>query len=476
MTGTKATTHGAQTSAAEAKGLWANGAGAGADQVHRSEDGFTLLVGTFRSPAIYTLQFQPPAPTPSASFSSSSSSPSNSSAALTVSHKSPAAGGHSWLSLSPSHTHLYATVWASPPTVAAYALDARTKQPTLLNTAPVASLSGYVVPTPSGSHLLSVGGPSGEVLRLCPATGAFLDPAAPVQRLSFRRGAADSADDGRREGVAHGDFGGLRWGSHSVDISPDGRAVYVADIGHNCIWSFALDERSGSGAEEKKEGEQQQEQPLLTLRGKHVSPRENDGPRHCWPHPNGRVVYCVQEHSGMVDAFAEDGTGLVHMHGFSLLPQGKAPGLFWADEVRTSNLPGHRSTTTTTTTTTTTALAPRWLYASTRGLDKGTKGYVAVFELDEHGAMVGPAVEIYETRTSGGLANAVEPAPRALYEQMGVDWRRGEGEGEEQVEEYVALTDSEDGWVVVLGWNGRRLREVAAVQLEGAQAATAVWV
>lgn len=246
-------------------------------------------------------------------------------------------------------------------------------------------------------------------------------------------------------------------GAHSVDLSPDGRIAYVADIGHNCIWTYVVNDEGGKVAE------------VLTQRAKHVAPRVGDGPRHCWPHPNGRVVYCVQEHSGMVDAFAVgggDGNGdgdgdgdaavvqLAHMHGHSLLPAGKAAGDFWADEVRTSNLYGNGG-------------QPRWLYASTRGLERGTKGYVAVFELDGQGAMRGPAVEIHETRTSGGLANAVEPAPRAVYEQLGVS-----GSGEE----FLALTDSEEGWVVVLGWDGMRFREVAAIRLDGAEVATAVWV
>lgn len=404
------------------------------------QDGFPLLVGTFRSPEIYTLHFQPP--------SVVSHTRTTTSGALTVAHKSTAAGGHSWLALSPSHTNLYTTVWGEPPTIASYVLNSSNAVPTLLNTASVASLSGYVAVTPSGRYLISVGGPYGDVFAIQP-DGSI---GAHVQTLAFRTPA--ELDDGKRDGVAHGSFGGLRWGSHSVDLSPDGKSVYVADIGHNCIWAYTLDEEAAAAAAASTgNGEP------LTLRTKHVSPRAHDGPRHCWPHPNGRVLYCVQEHSGMVDAFSvgEDGVSLAHLHGHTLLPKGKDCGAFWADEVRTSRLCKEGQ-------------PPRWLYASTRGLEKETKGYVAAYELDEQGMMRGPAVAIYETRTSGGLANAVEPAPREVYERMGLPL---EGEG---AEEYVALTDSEEGWVVVLGWDGKRFREVAAVRLEGAMAATAVWV
>lgn len=412
----------------------------GVSQLNGIHDGFFFLVGTFRSPEIYTLNFKPPTPS-SPSFSTTTTT---SPASLTVSHTSKALGGHSWLALSGDHTRLYATTWADPPSVCAYAVDPTTHTPTPLNTAPVASLSGYVTPTPSGRHLISVGGPSGEVFRL-EADGRI---GALAQVLSFRRPA--ELRDGARDGVAHGSFGGLRWGAHSVDVAPGGRAVYVADIGHNCVWSYALDEEGAGGGE----------QPVVLRPGtKHVSPRPNDGPRHCWPHPGGQVLYVVQEHSGMVDAFRVDGDGvtLQHARGESIMPEGCRAEDFWADEVRTSNLSPDRR--------------PRWLYASTRGLKPETKGYLAVYELDAEGTIKGPARDIYQTRTSGGLANAIEPAPRALYERLGLG---------EDSEEFIALTDSEQGWVTMLGWDGRALREVAATKLGGegniVQAATAIWL
>lgn len=415
-------------------------------QSNNVHDGFTLVVGTFKSPEIYTLSFKPTAKSIGSSIHRSPDGK------LSVSHRSAAAAGHSWLALSPDHTHLYTTCWADPPSVASYRLDPSTNIPTLLNTQPVDSLSGYVVVTPSGKHLISVGGPSGEVFRIDPKDGRI---GALVQTLPFRTAAEH--DDGKRDGVAHGSFGGLRWGAHSVDIAPDGRSVYVADIGHNCIWSYTLNE---------------DEQEPLRLGTKHISPRSHDGPRHCWPHPGGRVLYCVQEHSSMVDAFSvgEDGVTLQHLGGETILPADRLAGDYWADEVRTSNLffvsggGGDRKT-----------KNPKYLYASTRGLVKPTKGYVAAYELDAEGKISGPALDIYETRTTGGLANAVEPAPSTIYEKLGTS-------NEEDKEEFIVLTDSEEGWVVMLGWDGRRFREVAAVKLQGENkdaivgAATAVWV
>lgn len=384
-------------------------------------DGFKLLVGTFRAPEVYTLLFKPPGQL-------------NEAPSLTVSNRSEAAAGHSWLALSKDKTKLYTTCWAEPPSVASYRIR-EDGSAELLNQKEIKALSGYVACT--DTHLYSAGGPSGEVF-LLNEDGSIGDL---VQEVLFRK--AEELDDGKRSGVAHGSFGGLRHGSHSVDVSPDGRSLYVADIGHNCIWTYSVDESERGRAP-------------LALGTKHASPRPHDGPRHTWPHPNGRVLYCVQEHSSMVDAFrvAGDGVTLEHIHGHAILPEGKDAGDFWADEVRLSNTAGPGQ-------------PPRYVYASTRGLQPEARGYVAAYELNGDGTIAGPAVEVFETRTSGGLANAIEPAPGSVSGVGG--------------EEFIAITDSEQGYVTILGFDGKKFREVATTKLEGqdgevVQVATAVWL
>lgn len=381
-----------------------------------------FLVGTFRSPEIYTLTFSPPS-------------------TLGVKHTSIAVGGHSWLALSQDHKHLYTTCWSSPPSIASYRINSD-HSVDLLNTKPVKSLSGYTAV--SNGLIYSVGGPSGEVFSIAP-DGSIGDL---VQELSFRT--PSELNDGARD-VAHGSFGGLRHGSHSVDISPNGQSLYIADIGHNCIWTYSIKQQAGSS------NEQQQQQPL-TPKSKHISPRSGDGPRHTWPHPNGKVLYSLQEHSSIVDVFsiANDGVTLTHIHGVKIIPEDKNPEEYWADEVRLSTSSGK---------------TPKYLFASTRGLEAETKGYVAAFALDAEG-MIGNgevALDIFETATSGGLANAVEPAPAPASERV------------EGAEEYMALTDSQEGYVFILGFDGQRLREVARTKLENGsgevvQAATAVWL
>lgn len=191
-------------------------------------------------------------------------------------------------------------------------------------------------------------------------------------------------------------------------------------------------------------------------------------------------MYCLQEHSSIVDVFDvvkgsgdnRQGVELIHRQGIRIIPQGLDVSEFWADEVRAS-LTGDGT-------------QPKYLYASTRGLKEGRKGYIAVYALDGDGYVSGAEtiandsqtngeprdddqgglLAMYETATSGGWANAIQPGPTV----DGV--------------EYIAMTDSEVGFVFVFGWDGREIKEVARVHLnEGSElqgkardgAATTVW-
>lgn len=389
-----------------------------------------LIVGTFNTPDLFTIAFSPPTPTsPEASFS--------------IIRASPAIGNHSWLALSPfdpaepRKRYLYATAWTEPPSVAAYSVQYSGREIQFINAKHVRARSGYVCA--SKTHVYSAGGPTGEAFKL-EADGSVGEL---VQELSF----VDAESSGKASDAPHGDFGGLRSGSHSVDLSPDHKSLYIADIGRNCIWTYSINKTAGS------------KDPHLKLGSKHISPRSNDGPRHAWPHPTGKILYSLQEHSSMVDLFsiAEDGVTLSHVQGVKIIPADKDPKDYWADEVRLSTTdPSDKDA------------RPRYMYASTRGLESHTKGYVAGFALNADGTVASEeAIHIWETPTSGGIANAIEPAP----------WRKEHGEME-----YLAMTDSEEGWVFALSFDGKEIKEIARVTLgkteEGKvkQAATAVWL
>ncbi|GAA5823705.1 hypothetical protein JCM11251_000732 [Rhodosporidiobolus azoricus] len=370
-----------------------------------------LLVGTFNRNQIYTLAFDPEAET------------------LEVVKANEGRAPHSWLALNEAKDRLYATSWTNPPAVASYSISsspsaAEPPSVTHLTSLSTLSRSGYVCVSPS--HLYSCGGATGEVYSLHPETGELAEE---VQKLDFVGKEGRQKDDGSTM-----DFGGLRHGSHSFDLSPDGRLAYVADIGRNAIFVFRV---LPSGQ--------------LELTEKHISPRPTDGPRHVTPHPNGRYVYCLQEHSSMVDCFEVDQEvgKLTWKGGVKIIPEDHDPKDYWADEVRVSS-------------------SQKYLFASTRHLterDPHKKGWVAVFPLPASGLLDpnSTPLALWKTPTSGGWANAVQPAPEGY-------------EGQEE-EEFVALTDSEEGLVLILGWDGKRVREVARTRLEGgAGAATAVWL
>ena len=418
---------------------------------------FDFVVGTFGTPYIFTLRFVP----------------DTEQSSLKVVKQHEGLGSHSWLHLNPPNEagirNLYATAWTEPSSLAAYAVHSSTDIE-LLNTVETNSRSGYVCA--SSTHVYSAGGATGEVFAIDsrggpftsgPQTNGHINGTAktiiqPVQKLDF----VDTT--GQRDDGSTMDFGGLRHGAHSADLSPDGKLLYIADIGRNCIWTYSV-------------GPSPSAKDHMTLAEKKISPRKHDGPRHVWPHPNGKYVYCLQEHSSVVDVFevvksCDGSIKLVHRQGVRIIPQGQAVNEFWADEVRTSLSNGK---------------TPKYLYASTRGLKEGRKGYVAVYALTADGLVDGAEIVpedfdsaskewrdddqagllcMYETVTSGGWANAVEPGPTV----DGV--------------EYIAMTDSEEGYVFVLAWDGKEVKEAARVNLNDGTdaskgkhgAATAVWL
>lgn len=123
-------------------------------------------------------------------------------------------------------TRLYATMWSEPPAIAAYRLDRATTSssapvPVLLSTAATRARSGYCCA--SSNTVYTAGGPTGEAFRIDPQTGAFAG-GEPLQLLEF------VDQNGQQDDGGTMDFGGLRHGAHSADLSPDGKLLYVADM------------------------------------------------------------------------------------------------------------------------------------------------------------------------------------------------------------------------------------------------------
>lgn len=108
-----------------------------------------------------------------------------------------------------------------------------------------------------------------------------------------------------------------------------------------------------------------------------------------------------------------------------------------------------------------------FVFATTRGKDSSVHGYLAAYELNSEDRLVHPnsvPAAVFETPTSGGKANAIEILDV-----------KGRGDGNEK--EWLVLTDSEKGLVLIISWDGKDFKEVSRLQLEeGDGASHAVWV
>lgn len=315
-------------------------------------------------------------------------------------------------------------MWGEPPRVASYVLggDGVPSSPT---TVTLPYLSGYVCA--NGKAMYSASGPQVDVF-LLNSDGQVSSEAA--QSFSL----VDKPANGTNGKLPELEFGGLRHGGHSADLSPDGTKLYVADIGRNCVWVYAVDSATG----------------LLTQASKNVASRPDDGPRHAWPHPNGRIVFVLQEHSSYVDAFELQGSQLVFLEGGRILPPGEDAGEYWADEVRLS--PDNR-----------------WVFGSVRGLTPEKRGYVAAWKLRPDGRFENPGHDTadhrFQTSTSGGWANAIAVCPNAG--PNGEVW--------------LTLTDSEEGFVQMLEFSascGFKVVDEVRVgsESEHVGASVAVWL
>ncbi|CAK9781637.1 alpha/beta-hydrolase [Cutaneotrichosporon oleaginosum] len=367
---------------------------------------YDILMGTFRSPYLYTLTFD------------------MISRKLQVRHVNEASGGHNWLDVSPDGKTLYATVWGEPPKLTSYDIvrDGEYATTKLSRNVPSEYMSGYVCSNDKAMY--SACGPQVDTF-LVDEKGTLRDQPA-VQSFSLLQGQEKNKANGTL------DFGGLRHGGHSADLSPDGTKMYVADIGRNCVWIYHVNKKTG----------------LLTEASKNVATRPHDGPRHAWPHPNGHIVYSLQEHSSYVDAFRlTDDATLEFIEGGCIIPDPKDCDKFWADEVRLSPLADV-------------------LFGSTRGLKEGTRGFVTAWNLRPDGTFVTTEPTYrFETKTSGGWANAIAVCPN--------QGRNGEV--------FMTLTDSEVGFVQILMYTSDKGFEIVdevkiSTEKEHIMPATTVWL
>ncbi|WP_186438527.1 lactonase family protein [Cohnella terricola] len=135
---------------------------------------------------------------------------------------------------------------------------------------------------------------------------------------------------------------------HSVAFSPDGRYLFVPDLGMDKIMIYARDPESMWSAYDA------------------VSLEPGAGPRHLAFHPSGQTVYSVNELDSTVTRFTHEDGKLTRQESLSTLPASYKEESYCAEILVSPD--------------------GRFVYASNRGHDS-----IAVFQVDESTAELRPA-------------------------------------------------------------------------------------
>ncbi|KAI5293900.1 hypothetical protein KEM52_005039 [Ascosphaera acerosa] len=203
-------------------------------------------------------------------------------------------------------------------------------------------------------------------------------------------------------------------GVHGMVFDPAEEYLYSADMGANKIWTHKKDAERGT----------------LELVGSLPAPGENDHPRWVEMHPSGKYLYALMEAGNRLAEYVIDSHTHtpVFMHKiYPLIPPGVDPSKkYRADNCFVTSSGSH-------------------LFATARSNHKDVTGYISAFRLSPTGA-IEKQLFLNPTPNSGGHSNAVSPCP----------WS----------DDWVALTDDQDGWVEMYRWQGEFLARVAHLDIK----------
>lgn len=206
-------------------------------------------------------------------------------------------------------------------------------------------------------------------------------------------------------------------GIHGMVFNPsDERYLYSADLSANKLWVHHRPDASS---------------PQVELVGSVDAPDPRDHPRWVAIHPSGRTLYALMEKGNRICEYSINET--THMPEYTgrhypLIPPG-IPNrwtMYRADVCAVSH-------------------SGNYLFASSRANSFDLTGYIAAFKLGEDGK-IERQICLNPTPTSGGHSNAVAPA----------DW----------TDEWLAVTDDEQGWLEIYRWQDEFLARVARVRVE----------
>jgi carboxy-cis,cis-muconate cyclase len=225
-------------------------------------------------------------------------------------------------------------------------------------------------------------------------------------------------------------------GIHGMVFNPSESYLYSADMGANKIWAH----RKVKGADGKDLGR-------VEVAGSLDAPAPDDHPRWVAMHPTGNYLYVLMESGNRICEYVIDPDFNMPTYtgnNYPLIPPGiqrhdpaTGKGLYRSDVCEVSH-------------------SGRYLFASARSNKPGElTGYVAAFRLQDDGS-IEKQLCLNPTPTSGGHSNAVSPCP----------WS----------DEWLAITDDEEGWIEMYRWQDEFLHRVARLRIsEPGFGMNAIW-
>lgn len=204
-------------------------------------------------------------------------------------------------------------------------------------------------------------------------------------------------------------------GVHGMAFDSTNSFIYSADDSANTLWTHKVDNATGE----------------LTFVSSISGPVTGADPRHVTVHPEGQYLYVILEGANKLAQYTIDpGTGIPSFENvtYPLIPFNASNSDYWSDEVALS-------------------FSNNYLWATSRARTTTNTGYISAFNLASNGSITSQLF-LEPTTSSGGTANSVSPSDFS--------------------DKYVALTDSATRFVEIWSFasNGSAASVVAHVDID----------
>ncbi|KAJ9102495.1 hypothetical protein QFC21_002895 [Naganishia friedmannii] len=410
-----------------------------------------IICGTFTSIYLYILQF------------------STLSRDLTIQSRIPAQGPHQYLALTPGRAGLYATSWAWPPSLYGFSVGAAVGggarggvEVVYQGKTPITRISVLrrrlrvrsTSPEAAVWRLSVMLGGGLESVHLAEREQCYLPfPPYPIHAYRPSSRVAPPAAISSYITITNTHIYSIGGPTGEVHVKPN--ATSVTGFGEKVQDVLFVPAEELEGWDKTNKALTQPDGSLELVK-EVKSIREGDGPRHAVVSSNGR--------SQFVDVYDITEQGLSYVHSSSLIPKGDDPHTYRGDTIRISK-------------------STPYVFATTRGADPSIQGWLCAYAIDPAtGHLLNPGEgeapsAVYRTPTSGGKANAIEViAVNGRGRQVVAPSSSDASEAREEMD-WLVLTDSEQGLVLVISWDGYDFREISRVKMEeGDGASHAVWL